>query len=298
MHTCTRLLTLSLLWLLAASVHAAPPASVEALISPAWLERAGTREPLAAGMSLAAGDRLLTGPGGSLRLVLGDGTRLSLGVDGRLSLAHLNDRGDFFDASLQLEQGVLRASRAVEPAGPRHAIDLDLGAFIAGMRGEADLWARRNEVSALLYLQAGEVLLTHPQAGEFCMQQPTSSVESAPGGMPSPILPVEAGRAQEWLAQTALPVGKGLMVPGGGWIVQLVALGREDKAEGLRAALVEAGYPAELSALQQSGRMLHRVRVANFDSQADANQFAERASTRFGVATPWVTCTSEPRCLR
>ena len=68
----------SLLLALAAPA-AAQTLSVEGVVSPAWVERGGQRQPVFAGMRLDNKDRVATGAGSRLLLRLADGSAVKLG---------------------------------------------------------------------------------------------------------------------------------------------------------------------------------------------------------------------------
>jgi hypothetical protein len=53
--------------------------TVEAVVSPAWLERAGTREPLAVGMPLNDRDRIVTGERARVVLRMSEGSAVKTG---------------------------------------------------------------------------------------------------------------------------------------------------------------------------------------------------------------------------
>jgi hypothetical protein len=66
-------------------------AQVEGVQTPAWLERAGQRQPLRPGMTLTEADVVETGHGGRLFLQLADGSFVKLGEEARLALDSLQE---------------------------------------------------------------------------------------------------------------------------------------------------------------------------------------------------------------
>jgi hypothetical protein len=58
---------------------------VDALVTPAWIERHGQTQPLAVGMAVANGDRIRTGDGARVYLKLAEGSTVKLGADATLS---------------------------------------------------------------------------------------------------------------------------------------------------------------------------------------------------------------------
>ena len=83
--------------LLASTLAAAAPAAfVEGVQMPAWVDRAGHRQPVVPGMELKPGDRLTTGPGSRLAVRLSEGSTVKLGENGTLHLAELSPTKKIF----------------------------------------------------------------------------------------------------------------------------------------------------------------------------------------------------------
>ncbi len=73
-------------------VAAARTLTVEGVVSPAWVERAGKREPLKAGMVLAGSDRVITGERARVMLRMSEGSAIKLGENAALVVASLAEK--------------------------------------------------------------------------------------------------------------------------------------------------------------------------------------------------------------
>ncbi|MFQ5755298.1 MAG: SPOR domain-containing protein [Acidiferrobacterales bacterium] len=58
----------------------------------------------------------------------------------------------------------------------------------------------------------------------------------------------------------------------------------------------QAGYAVKAKTTQLHNRTIHRLRVENFDSKAQAEGFAKRIADQFRIAHPWVTCPAVTSC--
>ena len=109
-------------------------------------------------------------------------------------------------------------------------------------------------------------------------------------GDPKPVGPVDPEKLKQWAAETDLDLGKGVMVPGGGWAVQLGAHTDENAVQRIEKRLHEAGIPVERTTVQLKDRTFYRLRVSGFDTQQDAKNFAAGIIQLGGLPAPWVTC--------
>jgi DedD protein len=64
--------------------------------------------------------------------------------------------------------------------------------------------------------------------------------------------------------------------PAEGWAVQVGSFSQEKNAERVAAELEKTGFRAYVSRLEQSGRVLYRVRVGPVASREEAEQLAKR----------------------
>jgi len=81
-----------------------------------------------------------------------------------------------------------------------------------------------------------------------------------------------------------------VILPGGGWIVQLGSHKNEATARKIEGRLLADGIPVEFTTVQLKDRTFHRLRVSGFDGQQDAKYFADKVRGQPGIPNPWVTC--------
>jgi hypothetical protein len=269
----------------------AQAAQVEALQAPVWVERAGQNIAARPGMELREADALLTGTGGRLLVRLADGGFVKLGENTRLVLDSLNEdaSSDVLKGLFSVVKGVFRYTTGILGRKTRRDIELRVATATIGIRG-TDVWGRSQDGGATVCLIEGQITVHHPARGEFVMDQPSSFFVAPRQGEPLPVAPVEADKLARWAAETDLAPGQGVLLPGGGWSVQLGSYGNEAAARDLERQLLDAGIPVELTTVQVDDRTFHRLRVSGFDTQEDAQRFAEQMKGRPATAQPWVTC--------
>lgn len=267
-------------------------AQVEGLQLPAWVERAGERLPARAGMALAESDVVETGKGGRLLIQLMDGSFVRLGEEARLALTSLHE-GETEQGALtglfNVVKGAFRYTAAGLGRMIRRDIQVNVASTTIGIRG-TDVWGRSKDGGSTVCLIEGKVTLKHPARGEFVMDQPLSFFVAPPEGEPKPVGPVDPEKLKQWAAETDLDLGRGVLLPGGGWIVQLGAHDKETTARKVEKRLLAEGIPVEFTTVQLKSRTYHRLRVSGFDTQEDAKYFAAKLKGRPGIPQTWVTC--------
>jgi hypothetical protein len=279
-----------LLW----SPWAVPAAAVEGLQAPAWLIRAEQRQPLRPGTALAEADVVETGADGRLLIRLADGSRIKLGADTRLELTSLQEDvtpNGLFRGSFTLAGGMLRFVTAAPAPGVQRELDVQLATTYLAL-AEGDVWTRNRDDVVTVCLIAGQAKAHHPALGERALDQPSSFLLVPAEGEPHPVAPVDANQLQQWTAETELVSGQGVLLPGGGWSVQLSSHASEASARQAEQRLLALGLPVELTRAQLKDRTFYRLRVSGFDSQQDARSFADRHPGPPGGPKPWVTCNA------
>ncbi len=267
-------------------------AQVDGLQTPAWVEHAGERLPARSGMALTEADVVETGKGGRLIIQLADGSFVKLGEEARLTLTALREEDTpqgALTGLLNVLKGAFRYTAGTLGRMARRDIQINLASTTLGVRG-TDVWGRSQDGSATVCLIEGKITLTHPARGEFSMDQPLSLFVAPREGEPQPVGPVDPEKLKLWAAETDLDLGRGVMLPGGGWIVQLGSHTNEVAARKIEKRLLAAGIPAEFTTVQLKNRTFHRLRVSGFDTQQDANSFADKLRGQPGITEPWVTC--------
>lgn len=267
-------------------------AQIEGLQLPAWVERGGERLPVRAGMALAESDVVETGKGGRLLIQLVDGSFVRLGEDARLALTSLRE-GETEQGALTGLLNVVKGAFRYTAVGLGRMLKRDIQVNVAsttiGIRG-TDVWGRSKDGGSTVCLIEGKVTLTHPARGEFVLDQPLSFFVAPAEGEPKPVGPVDPEKLKQWAAETDLDLGRGVLLPGGGWIVQLGSHDKETTARKIEKRLLAEGIPVEFTTVQLKNRTYHRLRVSGFDTQEDAKYFAAKLKGRPGIPKPWVTC--------
>ena len=273
---------------------AASAAQVESLQLPAWMTRAEQRQPLRPGMALTEADTVETGPGARLLIRLADGGFIKLGENTRLAFASLQEEtapGGSIKGLLNVARGAIRYTTGPLTPSPRHAIDVQLATTTVGIRG-TDVWARNQDGAVVLCLIEGQVSVHHPAGGERTLDEPLTFFLAPREGEPHPVAPVDPDQFKQWVAETELVPGQGVLLPGGGWSVQFGSYGDEASAHQAEQQLLARGLPVERTTVQLKERTFYRLRVSGFDTQQDAKASADRNSGPAGSPKPWVTCNA------
>jgi hypothetical protein len=275
-------------------VYADTLAEVQGVQMPGWVERAGVRLPVRAGMPLEPADVLETGTQGRIVVQLLDGGTLKVGELARVAVVDL--RGPTaedarFHALFEARTGVLRLTTSdVKQISLRDVVVRTPG-LTANLAG-GDMWVRSMNDGDLVCLVEGGASVTHASTGAVSLTQPLTYVMAARNDVPQPMATADADRLKAWLAQTELEPGAGVSLPHGGWVVQVTAEPDAHSAESARERLQKAGYAADLVLTQVKGKTYHRVRLSGFDTQADAKSVAQKIDGKFAGTTPWVALES------
>lgn len=273
---------LSVLLMFTAALAGARTLTVEAVVSPAWVEHAGgAREPLVPGAELRNGDRVLTGSGARALLRMAEGSAVKLGENASLGVDSLTDKGGtagrIVSGVLDVAQGAFRFTTRVFGA-PRASRDLNIriATVTAGIRG-TDLWGKSSAERDVVCLIEGRIAVQH-QDQAFTMQDPLSFFIAGRDGSRQPVAPVPAAQLQEWAAETEIAPASGASRRGGKHRVALVAAADEGAATTLAAKLRAEGYPARVRAYRVNGGaesgLRYAVDVIGLGSAEDAAQMA------------------------
>jgi hypothetical protein len=271
----------SLLLALLAAPAAAATLTVEGAASPAWMERAGERQPLAVGMALSDGDRVVTGAGARALLRLADGSAVKLGENAIVNLAGLSERrGEraprFVSASLDVARGAFRFTTGVfSKARAERSVTIRVATVTAGVRG-TDLWGKSDAERDLVCLIEGRISVNHAQTGEFTMSDPLAFFIAPRGKPPLPVGRVDPKQLAEWAAETELDTAPGAARRGGRYAV--VASSHEDQSAALADydRLRAAGYPAAIQTAKGETGLVYRVRIGNLPGEREAGAMAEK----------------------
>lgn len=271
---------------------------IEQLQMPAWLERGGVRKPLQAGTGVRQVDILETGRGGRLHVQFSDGSLLKLGEQTRVSLEDLaapNAQGGTFHAFFDIVQGSFRFITGKNIHPWQRDIKLRSRSTTVDVR-QADVCGQVNPEVVVVCLLTGTLTVEHAATGRFDMRQPRTVFVAPMAGEPPPIAPADPEMLKAWLDASELVPRMGITLPHGGWVVQLAAFADVRAADALAQRLRQAGYAVKAKTTQLHNRTIHRLRVENFDSKAEAEGFAKRIADQFRITHPWVTCAAATSC--
>ena len=275
------LTVLSVLLMCTTALAGARTLTVEAVVSPAWVEHAGGgREPLVPGTELRNGDRVLTGSGARALLRMAEGSAIKLGENASLGVDRLADKGiaasRIVSGVLDVAQGAFRFTTRVFGA-PRASRDLNIriATVTAGIRG-TDLWGKSSTERDVVCLIEGRIFVQH-QDQAFTMQDPLSFFIAGRDGMRQPVTPVPAAQLQEWATETEIAPASGASRRGGTHRVALAAVADESAAATLAGKLRAEGYPARVRAYRADGPgsgLRYAVDIIGLGSAEDAAHMA------------------------
>jgi hypothetical protein len=251
---------------------------VEGVLSPAWLERGGKREPLATGMKLAARDRIHTGPGSRALIRMAEGSAVKLGENATLAIDDLLEKKDggktLVNASLDVVRGAFRFTTGVFSRQPaQRDIKVKIATITAGIRG-TDVWGRSTAEQDLVCLIDGRISVEHG-GREFAMAEPLLFFIAPRNQPPKPVASVDRKQVDQWADETELRDGRGAMRRGGRYGVDVVPATDANGAEQAVRKVRDAGYPAQVEASRDSyGGEAHHVRITGLATTGDAAALA------------------------
>jgi hypothetical protein len=253
---------------------------VEGMVSPAWVERAGTgeRAPLQVGMVLRDRDRVVTGGGARALLRLADGSAVKLGEQAQLAVDGLAEKTGagarkFVAASLDLVRGAFRFTTDVFT---KRRADRDVKIRVAtvttGIRG-TDIWGKSDDRRDLVCLIEGRIEVTRGTDAPVTLDDPLDFYVAPKDGSAPTKAKVEAKQLGEWATETELDATGGGARRGGRLAV--VASTAPDQQSALRDydTLRAAGFPAVIQPVKDAG---YRVRIVNIARPADAQAVVEK----------------------
>jgi hypothetical protein len=265
---------------------AAPPAVIEGIQMPAWVERDGKRLPLTVAMELKPGDRLITGGEARVLIRLAEGSVVKLGENGTLMLTELEPRSDVFRLAMRVAEGAFRFTTDLLRRDRKRSVSIQVATVTAGIRG-TDLWGKSSPDRQVVCLIEGAIEVGAEGEAPVVMDQPRQFYQRDKGKT-APIGFVAPEQLAKWAAETEIEAGKGAARRGGRWRVVLLEADTQDAALAVYDALREAGYAAEIRPAKAGERLTYMVRIGSLPSRAEAEALAARLRGRFGVAEPKV----------
>ena len=252
---------------------------VEGVLSPAWLERGGKREPLTTGMTLAARDKVHTGPGSRALIRMAEGSAVKLGENATLAIDDLLEKKDggktLVNASLGVARGAFRFTTGVFSRQPaQRDVKVKISTITAGIRG-TDVWGRSTSQEDLVCLLDGQISVEHG-GREFSMAEPLLFFIAPRGQPPKPVASVDKRQVDEWSEETELRDGGGALRRGGRHGVDVSAATDQGSAVQILNKVRAAGYPARTESTRGYGGEEHHVRIIGLATPEDAAALAAK----------------------
>jgi hypothetical protein len=261
----------------AGPLHAAADAVVEGVQLPAWVTRAGKRDPLALGTELKTEDEVSTGDRSRLLLRLGDGSTVKLGENGRLRLSDLvqKSKEGFISATLKVLEGAFRFTTEAALRGrTTRNITVQFPTITAGIRG-TDIWGKNLGDKEVLVLIEGHITVTHSGKPPMEMKDPLTYLRAPTAGNAT-VDAVPMDQLKAWAAETEIADGQGALRKSGRWKLYVGSYQQQLEALSLYDSLRREGYPVRIQPQQTDGGQLYRVRLAGFANEREANALGAR----------------------
>jgi hypothetical protein len=265
---------------------AAPPAVIEGIQMPAWVERDGRRLPLTVAMELKPGDRLITGGEARVLIRLAEGSVVKLGENGTLVLTELEPRSDVFRLAMRVAEGAFRFTTDLLRRDRKRVVRIQVATVTAGIRG-TDLWGKSAPERQIVCLIEGAIEVGAEGEAPVVMDQPRQFYQREQGKT-APVGFVTPEQLAKWAAETEIAEGRGAVRRGGRWRVVLLEADTQEAALAVYDALREAGYAAEIRPARAGERLTYTVRIGSLPSRAEAEALAARLRGRYGIAEPRV----------
>ena len=227
--------------------------TVEGVVSPAWVERAGKREPIIVGLQLSGNDRIITGERARVMLRMSEGSAIKLGENATLVLSTLSekpkaDNSSVVSASLEVAKGAFRFTTGVfGNSRAERDVNVKFGVITAGVRG-TDLWGRSVNTGDLVCLLEGRITVRHEKQ-DLVMNEPLQFFVVPRNEKPKPVGKVPQKQIEEWALETEIIDGQGATREGGKLRIELLRTADANAARALQARLKDAGYPAVIDPL-------------------------------------------------
>ena len=252
-------------------------AVVNAVQSPAWLERAGVRMPLTPGMELTNRDRIETGPNARAVVQLADGSTAKVGERAIVSVNALGKReGGVFTAALDVATGAFRlTTNALRKLQGKRAINVRIGTVTAGIRG-TDIWGRSEDERDFICLLEGHIGVTHSSGQSAELTEPLQYFGAERNFDPGPVDKVSQAQADKWAEMTEPQPGMGTIRQGGKWGVRLASVTTQDDALALYDRYRDAGVHMRILPRQGEDGIRYELLAGPVVSESDAVDLGNR----------------------
>ena len=274
--------------LLASTLAAAAPAAfVEGVQMPAWVDRAGHRQPVVPGMELKPGDRLTTGPGSRLAVRLSEGSTVKLGENGTLHLAELSPTKKIFKAALGVLEGAFRFTTDVLAKSRPREIDIKVATVTAGIRG-TDLWGKSTGDKQIVCRIERKIAVGAQGEAPLTMDEPLQFYRREQD-ITQPVGKVDEAQLAEWAKETEIEKGKGAARRGGKWKITLLSAARQVEVLDAYDRVREAGYGAQIFPARAGEKRVYLLQIRGLPSKDDADALAEELRGRYGITDPKIS---------
>src|SRR5215472_15819167 len=212
-----------------------PPAgsSVTAVQSPAWLVHAGTTTPIMPGMQVGDGDTLRTAAGGRVYLDLPQHSRVKLGENPEfmtpMMIMQHDEHGPMFKGVLHILKGVFRFTTSLVGKSEHRDVSIQFGTATIGVRG-TDVWGHAGTDGSLVALLEGHISMDMPGHPQMQMQSPMHYMLMPNAGAMQTDVPVTQANMSDWVAQTDVATGQGVLTSDGHCTLALISSTSETDA--------------------------------------------------------------------
>jgi hypothetical protein len=196
------LLSLALLPIGLAAAASPPVGQVVATKGAVFRESGGRREPAQKGTTLAVGDLVVTEAGAKAKLILNDGTIISLGENARLALAQYQGSDNAYTTRLRAEQGAMRFlfQRALDLS----RFEVETETAVAAVRGTQWLMdVKPGHTAAAMLSGVVAVRAVGAPGGEVVLSEPGQGTDVRAGAAPTPPATWGAARFASTLARAS-----------------------------------------------------------------------------------------------
>jgi hypothetical protein len=277
-----------------ASAQTVSSAVVDLLRAPAWLETAGARIPLAAGVVVNVFQTVVTGDGGRVVLKFPEGSVVALGANSRLTveaLAYQQTGGQsLFQAAIKVAVGTFRYVTALTEKlnGKNRRVSISTATATIGVRGTR-FWGQSNEQHEMVCLFEGKVEIERANEALATLDTPNAFWIAPAGQRAQAISTATPEQLRGFAGQVAAPEGSGLAKPGGSFSIAS-NIWLESRAKALAAQLAELGFLATIKACATGAASMFDVIVGSLasadDARAVAAQLQQLTQRRFDLVEP------------
>jgi hypothetical protein len=257
-------------------VFSAPPAVVEAVQYPAWLERGGNSVPLTPGTVLQSSDRLRTGDNARIQLRLSEGSAVKLGEKAQFVIERVETKG-FFKATLNVLTGAFRFTTDALKKAQKRDVSIKVKNVTAGVRG-TDLWGKSTDERDLVCLLEGKISVGAEGHPSVTLDKPLDFYQKPRDGQPQ-VAKVDQAQIDQWARETEIAKDGAAARAGGKWRVVAASKVKRDEALSLNRRLRSAGYPSEVATADEG----YSVRVGGLGGEAEARALAANIRNVQGV---------------